>query len=280
MKIPVIMFLGLHVVAASRYGQSSCSCKSANLNIINGTVAAEDSHPWAVALMSRGWGVDYYLFCGGSIITPRHVLTAAHCLNRNRAYNVWIAAGQQKISQIKKENLIPSKHLFVHEHYNPTYVLNDIGLVLTQRKIQFTPTVRPICLPNTKLELADLGAKVTVVGWGMTSISDPSTSDELRQVELDVLPLEECVRSYPNLFFENQLCTYMEGKSPFRGDSGSPVIWKRSENRTHVIQVGLVSLADRKARRPSVQTDVTAFIDWIEDMVEETTPNYRICTGK
>ncbi|XP_014291108.1 venom serine protease 34 [Halyomorpha halys] len=280
MMILIIISIGFHLVAANsnnQHGWCNCGLFQLSTRIINGTVAPEGTHPWAVALMHRyyfsifSWATE---FCGGSIITPKHILTAAHCLKDKIASKVWIAVGQHDLRKLKEKNLISSDMLIIHENYDDN--IYDIGLVITSRQIKYNLLVSPVCLPKTKLELETKGAKVTVAGWGQTSISGYG-SKVLRQVELDVASIKECSNIYPGPFI-NQLCTYTNGKSPYLGDSGSAVIWKNPENGEQV-QVGLVSYGGSKIILPSVNTDVSAYLDWIEDIVNDIRPRQSICTG-
>ncbi|CAH1406145.1 unnamed protein product [Nezara viridula] len=277
MKILVIMYFGLYVVAARRDGKQKSSL---SMRILNGEAADKSSHSWVAALLEPTI-YDPRLICGGSIITPRHVLTAARCLVGRNASQVLIAVGEHKLSKIDITKLIQSILLSVHQLYDNAngVTVNDIGLVTTNKEIQYTSSVSPICFPTRRLYLDNHNAMITVVGWGKTSPTSITNSDDLLEVDLTVYPFVSCYDwfhlSAYNLRFLNNLCTYAEGKNVLSGDFGSPSILKYTINGKHV-QVGIVSFASNPGL--SVQTDVTSFVDWIQVNVNGNMPEQRICT--
>jgi len=128
--------------------------------------------------------------CGGSLITRRHVLSAAHCIVRADLASVRL--GEHNL--VSEEDGAEPEDFFVeeriiHAEYHPTTFDNDIGLIKLDRDVVFRETISPVCLP---LHLDDggrdrppPGAGATVAGWGNTAFRG-SSSDILMEITLRV----------------------------------------------------------------------------------------------
>jgi len=163
-----------------------------------------------------------------------------------------------------------------HPGYNPPQIYNDISLLLLDSDIQFSTSVRPICLPGVAtrhLELA--GVNATVAGWGTVRYGG-KTSTVMRHVTIPVVPNAPCDASYRQLqdfseifpvgITQNvMMCAGVTdgGKDACQGDSGGPLMWETGSGRWEVL--GVVSFGYRCAVKgfPGVYTRVTNFLDWI-----------------
>lgn len=145
---------------------SSCSVSEAVFKltprIIGGNTAADEEFPYIVSI--RDAKVDQH-FCGGALITPRNVLSAGHCLIARRLQpdSAYVALGvYNRLDEGVRKNI---KRITVHPQFNTTFMHNDISVITTYTKIEYTDRIQPIALPITDVpEQGNL--KAVAMGWG------------------------------------------------------------------------------------------------------------------
>jgi len=157
--------------------------------VFGGRDAAPGAWPFQVALLQR-WGLDatpesqyYAQFCGGSVIAPDLILTAAHCVDFDGetvpADDVVVLTGATDLTEGTRHDVAA---ILKHPGYDPIRLDNDIALLRLT-----TPTTAPAIRLAT--ETPESGP-VWVTGWGM--IEDETFPDWLQEVKVALQPSAAC----------------------------------------------------------------------------------------
>ncbi|XP_075144804.1 uncharacterized protein LOC142219916 [Haematobia irritans] len=218
--------------------------------------------------------------CGGSLISPTYVITAAHCCYVIGDSPVLVKFG---IINLKEENSNPEMpqtrnvaEVIVHPLYNTSMHYHDIALLRLDEPIVYSPYVRPVRLwarddipyPN-----------VFTMGYGSTSFAKAPTYI-LTEMELSTVPHDECNEELPpneiapQGITDTQICAkdYIKNRDTCQGDSGGPLQLnlQRRRNRRgfRYYLVGIISYGEVcGSGSPGVYTRVSSYIDWIASIV-------------
>jgi len=250
--------------ASGSFSNTTCSCGNRGPNrIVGGVAAGVNEFPWRVGLYSRGKGV----FCGGTVISPNWVITAAHCIGKagwthTQPLQVNVGDHDYTTTSDTQNQLITIDRIINHAAYNDQTQDNDVALLHMERALTYDSTVQPICLPWTMTAETFQGKTVTASGWGTTS-SGGTASTVLRKVDLPVLTTEECGQYYRGMITPNMICTYSPGKDTCQGDSGGSIDYLASGK---YYNIGVVSwgIGCAGENKPGVYAKVTNYLPWIE----------------
>merc|ERR1712055_12496 len=267
----VFLLLSLSVAAAlgawvddgncgiSRYANAGVEGGAAR--IVGGWKARAHEFPYQISLRYRNSHM-----CGGSIITNRYILTAAHCTEGTRASDLSVVVAETNIvSGNSNRQVIGVRTIIEHENYDETGELdNDIALLRLSSTISFNQNQSPVCPPTSQ---SYTGEMVTVSGWGTTS-EGGSLARDLLYTNVRIISDSTCGQSYPSSWLlPGMVCASFTDRDSCQGDSGGPLVIKRSDNR--FAEVGIVSwgigCADRNY--PGVYTRVSYFMNWINNNI-------------
>lgn len=191
--------------------------------IMGGQDALPHSYPWMVSLAKRSLN-DLHL-CGGVLLTRRHVLTAAHCMEDFKGISdMHILAGLHYTTE--RKNPIPVVSVDIHPQYDSETFANDVAVVtLVSPLPENDPRIGTICLPpddamNGKNYPPEKSSGVAI-GWGSTSFGG-RPSNALKQV---ILPILETTKWPCNVFVtyaRGQICAgeLSGGADTCQADSG------------------------------------------------------------
>ncbi|XP_057368853.1 trypsin-like [Daphnia carinata] len=234
--------------------------------IVGGTQAAAGEFPYMAILRING-----VFFCGGTLIAPSFILTAAHCL-------VNVPASSTGSLQVTVNTLAANggagaevravRKFVVHPSYNSVSKQNDIAMMALNAPVN---NVTPVPLPF----FSDAGTSyerqnTVIAGWGTTS-SGGGVSSTLLKATVSVLGNSVCRRQYGRTLFglfvlssafypSEMMCAAAAGKDTCQGDSGGPLLYAG-------FQVGITSFGRGCAdpKYAGVYTRVTNYLGWIAD---------------
>jgi trypsin len=241
--------------------------------IVGGEATEISQHPWQVAFNVNMDGRVY--LCGGSIISDRWILTAAHCFKPSTgSSDVRVKAGAT--NYVQEGAWAQVDRIIIHENYNPKTHEHDIALV----QLRARPQGQVIPLSSTSQELT-VGQPLEVTGWGATSEEGPS-SRKLLKATVPYVDSNTCndPRSYNGAIKPGMMCAgHSDGRiDSCQGDSGGPLVWR---TRNGPILVGVVSWGDGCARKLKygVYTRVRDYRDWISRTINQR-PNTQDGKGQ
>ncbi|UVD59388.1 trypsin-like serine protease (plasmid) [Rhizobium sp. Pop5] len=270
--------------------------------VIGGQAAKKGEWPWQVKILApdpeqRG---RFGGHCGGSLIAPRWILTAAHCVTSGRsgkqdlfARDLLIVEGKSKIDKVisvdgPDKPGLAVEDVIIHEDFDRKVFANDIALI----KLAEPAVSKPAILASASDDAVEAAGHTAVVtGWGYTKADhgwdDKYLPTELQEVELPIVSREDCRAAYRessmrmNPIDERNVCAgYAEGgKDACQGDSGGPLVAQRPDKRW--IQLGIVSWGAgcAEAEHYGVYTRVAAFRDWIATKTDGDVPNAPDTSG-
>ncbi|GGV28027.1 serine protease [Kitasatospora herbaricolor] len=203
--------------------------------IVGGTATVTGEHPWVVALSSRqqfGAGRSGQ-FCGGALVTPTKVVTAAHCFydeikgRRVDRPGLRVLVGRDDLRGSAGRE-VEVENIWLHPDYSFVANMNDVA-VLTLAAPQ---TDRPVIdlVGQGETEPYAVGTRAQVYGWGDT-VGDGHYSSTLRGVEVPIVADETCAHAYPggpdgHFDARGMVCAGEAegGRDACQGDSGGPLV--------------------------------------------------------
>ncbi len=257
--------------------------------IVGGREADPGEWPWQVALIHAG-GTPYDdQYCGGTLISPLWVVTAAHCAQGKTASQIQVLAGIHNLRTPDRGFLrLNIQRIILHPNYGQaTQYDSDIALLELSAPATFRPmTAAQLPIDGVIPVAADIGpltgVEATVTGWGNTSSSDIDYPDTLQEVEVPILANADCSRAYPGSVTGNMVCAGVPvgGLDSCQGDSGGPLVIFNNETSRWEL-AGIVSWGYGCALPglPGVYTRVSSFTEWITLESGVGYPNFRLAVA-
>jgi len=243
----------------SSAGSCSCGLPNRSMRIVGGQETEVNEYPWQVGLVSAGGRQPW---CGGTLISDRHVLTAAHCTAAmgSDPSRIAVIVGEHRIDD-NQFTRIGVSAILDDPLYNTQNMRYDFSILTLSQPVVLSASVSPACLPSD-LAQSWAGQLATVSGWGTLSSggNQPST---LQEVDVTVQTNAQCAQVYGSSYIgDMNICAADDGKDSCQGDSGGPLV--AQENGRYAL-IGVVSYGYGCASPgyPGVYARVTERMDWI-----------------
>ncbi|XP_008411784.1 acrosin [Poecilia reticulata] len=279
----LLQLLGVLCLAAT----SNQSCGKRKLavppgasRIIGGRDAPEGAWPWQASIQFLGTH-----FCGGTIISNKWVVSAAHCYHNYIWHSsfltvlVGITALSKPGPHSQRRGV---KNVIIHERYDFNSSNNDVALLMLKSPLKFTNYIQPCCIPMSINHQVALNlSNCFITGWGSINYKGGAV-DMLQEAELELIETLRCNQKhwYNGLITENMLCAGMltGGVDTCQGDSGSPLqCYSEKDDQYYLIGVTSFGESCGHPHRPGVYSKTSAFGKWLaENQLKDRASSHRL----
>ena len=241
-----------------------------NSRIVGGSEARPNSWPWVVDLLLDGGETHY---CGGTLISPSWVATAAHCFFSNPTPEKWqarVGEHDHRKDDGYEENIMVDK-IVLH----PKFVIGsantpgdfDIALIRLSRPAVFHDRVHSLCLPDEHANLT-AGQQCHVTGWGTTGETENS-SNILKEAAVNLLSTDACNATHGGIIDERYMCAGLPsgGVDGCYGDSGGPLACQGEDGRFFLAGIFTWGKGCARPNKPGVYLDVRKVLSFMNSTV-------------
>jgi secreted trypsin-like serine protease len=239
--------------------------------VIGGNFSPIFRYPYMVTVKFKWSGnAKHTHTCGGSLIAPDIVLSAAHCYEASWGNPKVVVGDHDLTSSDDAGEEFDAKVLAIHPEYSSFFITSDIMLFqIINGQVSTHPPVRLNKDPSVPVA----NQKVDVIGWGTIDPQGQIGTDVLKETQLEAVPQDRCLQfGSSKIHGPDIICAAdLDGKvdeDACEGDSGGPLIIKGA-NFTQDVQIALVSHGPFPCAQPSpgMYTGISYFYEWISGYV-------------
>ncbi|XP_053908631.1 kallikrein-14-like [Cuculus canorus] len=211
----LLLPLGALVTTTAAQGQSNASGEVDESRIIGGRPCSITQRPFQVALLKGG-----HILCGGSLVSPSYVLTAAHCRRPVSEYRVLLGVDRLHDGSGEVRAVTAAR---VHPRYDPRRNDNDFMLLKLDKPVPLSSRIKTIRLATA---CPRPGMRCSVSGWGTTRSPGAALPERLQCADIETFGPSRCSRAYGDAVTRNMFCAGVPqgGIDSCQGDSGGPLV--------------------------------------------------------
>jgi len=257
------------IIEARRKRVSHCGLVSTP-RIVNGKVASPHQFPWQAQIKIPFTFNPHS--CGGTLIHPRYVLTAAHCVNlMTDPESYLVTLGEHDLVNIDgTEQLRNVSELILHPKYDRKTDMHDVALMKLSKPVILNNAVKLACVPKFYTKIEE-GSSCILSGWGRQGY-ELDNPNKLNYAQLKIIRQNICKKGMSdlgNVIEKNMICAGAKGVSGCFGDSGGPLACRDDVGRYTVN--GVVSWGSPSCslddNRFSIFTRISQYTGWIESNI-------------
>nr|XP_033186919.1 uncharacterized protein LOC117155243 isoform X1 [Bombus vancouverensis nearcticus]XP_033186920.1 uncharacterized protein LOC117155243 isoform X1 [Bombus vancouverensis nearcticus] len=234
-------------------------------------------YPWQVAILKKDPTESVYV-CGGTLVSPRHILTAAHCVKTYAARDLRVRLGEWDVNHDVEfypyiERDVANVH--VHPEFYAGTLYNDIAILRIDHDVDFqkNPHISPACLPDKRDDFTR--SRCWTTGWGKDAFGDfGKYQNILKEVDVPVVSNPVCeqqmrrTRLGPSFNLHSGfICAGgEEGKDACKGDGGGPMVCERN-GRWQLAGIVSWGIGCGQPGVPGVYARVSYYLDWIQQII-------------
>ncbi|KAM9243131.1 transmembrane protease serine 9 isoform 2-T2 [Dugong dugon] len=233
--------------------------------IVGGVEASPGEFPWQASLRENNEH-----FCGATIVSPRWLVSAAHCFNDFQDPTEWVAyVGTTYLSGSEASTVRARiSKIIKHPFYNMDTADFDVAVLQLASPLPFGRHIQPVCLPAAS-HIFPARKKCLISGWGYLKEDFLVKPEVLQKASVELLDQGLCTSLYGHSLTDRMLCAgYLDGKvDSCQGDSGGPLVCEEPSGRFFLAGIVSWGIGCAEARRPGVYARVTRLRDWILEVI-------------
>ncbi|RVE47080.1 hypothetical protein evm_008264 [Chilo suppressalis] len=230
------------------------------VRIIGGRPAPPGKWPWQVVVLNR----YKEAFCGGTIVSLRWVVTAAHCVRKK----LYVRLGEHDLLiRGPRELEMRVTEAVIHPRYDPDTVVNDVAM------LRLPSPARPdlghgiACLPRPH-QILPPHTSCVILGWGKKRPTDVHGTRLLHEAQVSTIQQGVCRRSYwQYAITDNMVCAGRGRRDSCAGDSGGPLLCRDHDMRYYL--QGITSFGDGCGKRGKygIYTRTAGYVSWMKEIM-------------